>query len=202
MLMRWRTRGTGAATSVALAGALALGWLAPSAMAGTGPTETNTAASPSRAASSATADAPGRLILRLAGSTSAGELRQVVEAVGGRVVATQPALQMAVVDGPANLAALLRAKPWVTSVAHDAPVTLTSLGYDPATQAGGLTKVTAITGASGMWKAGYTGKGIDVAVIDTGVAPVPGLSQSDKVVLGPDLSFESQSTSTRFLDSY
>jgi len=33
------------------------------------------------------------------------------------------------------------------------------------------------------------GQGIDVAVIDTGVAPVPGL---DNVVDGPDLSFESQ----------
>jgi serine protease AprX len=90
----------------------------------------------------------------------------------------------------------------VAAVAPAPAVTLTSLGYDPATQNGGMTKVNQLTGATGMWKAGYTGKGIDVAVIDTGVAPVPGLAQSDKVVVGPDLSFESQATSTRYLDSY
>ncbi len=196
--MRWLTRGACVATSFGLAGALALGWLAPSAMAGTGPVD----AMASFDAAKAEADVGGRLIIRLGDASSADALRQVVEAAGGQVVATQPALEMAVVDGPAGLAAVLRAQPWVTSVAHDASVTLNSLGYDPATQTGSMTKVTALTGANELWKAGYTGKGIDVAVIDTGVAPVPGLSRSDKVVLGPDLSFESQSTSTRFLDSY
>lgn len=196
--MRWRTRGACVATSLGLASALALGWLAPAAMAKTGAADTPASSD----AVQVRADAGGRLIIRLTGSPSPGALRQVVEAAGGRVVATQPALGMAVVDGPAGLARVLRAQPWVATVAPDASVTLNSLGYDSATQSGGMTKVTAITGANEMWKAGYTGKGIDVAVIDTGVAPVPGLAQSDKVVLGPDLSFESQSTSTRFLDSY
>jgi serine protease AprX len=196
--MRWRTRGAYVATSLGLAGALALGWLAPTAVAGAAPTGPVASSD----AATASADAGGRLILRLVGPVSTDALRQVVHAAGGRVVATQPALEMAVVDGPVGLAAALRSQPWVATVSHDRSVTLSSLGYDPATQTGGMTKVTAITGASGMWKAGYTGKGIDVAVIDTGVAPVPGLSQSDKVVLGPDLSFESQSTSTRYLDSY
>jgi serine protease AprX len=194
--MRWQTRGARVATSLALAGALALGWLAPTAAASTVPAQATASLE------AAAADTGGRLIIRLAGSASPGALRQVVEAAGGQVVAMQPALEMAVVDGPAGLAAVLRTQPWVSAVTHDASVTLNSLGYDPATQTGAMTKVTAITGASGMWKAGYTGKGIDVAVIDTGVAPVPGLSQSDKVVLGPDLSFESQSTSTRYMDSY
>lgn len=47
-----------------------------------------------------------------------------------------------------------------------------------------------------------TGRGIDVAVIDTGVAPVPGLNAAGKVINGPDLSFESQLASTRYLDGY
>ena len=47
-----------------------------------------------------------------------------------------------------------------------------------------------------------TGRGIDVAVIDTGVAPVPGLNTVGKVINGPDLSFESQVSSTRHLDGY
>src|SRR3954462_942849 len=40
-----------------------------------------------------------------------------------------------------------------------------------------------------MWNAGYTGKGVDVAVIDSGTVPVEGLN-SGNVVYGPDLSFE------------
>ena len=201
--MRWRTRNVGVVTSLGLAGALAVAGLAPAASAaGAGTGRVGDTSSGASAAAGAERDAGGRLIVRLAGSPSAEALRRVVEAAGGRVVATQPALGMAVVDGPAGLAGVLRAQPWVQNVAHDAAVELTSLGYDAATQNGGMTKVTQITGATGMWKAGWTGKGIDVAVIDTGVAPVPGLAQSDKVVLGPDLSFEGQSTSTRFLDSY
>ncbi|MGF1647014.1 MAG: S8 family serine peptidase [Kineosporiaceae bacterium] len=47
-----------------------------------------------------------------------------------------------------------------------------------------------------------TGVGVGVAVIDTGVAPVPGLDARGKVVNGPDLSFESQATNTRWLDGY
>lgn len=47
-----------------------------------------------------------------------------------------------------------------------------------------------------------TGRGVTVAVIDTGIAPVAGLSTSGKVVNGPDLSFESQTENTRYLDGY
>jgi len=47
-----------------------------------------------------------------------------------------------------------------------------------------------------------TGQGVTVAVIDTGIAPVEGLTTSGKVVNGPDLSFESQAEGTRYLDGY
>jgi subtilisin family serine protease len=53
-----------------------------------------------------------------------------------------------------------------------------------------------------MWKAGYTGKGVDVAVIDSGVTPVNGLSKAGKVIHGPDLSFESQSADLRNMDTF
>jgi len=57
-------------------------------------------------------------------------------------------------------------------------------------------------GAFAYWNAGYTGAGVDVAVIDTGVAPVPGLDTPGKVIHGPDLSFESQSTNQRYRDTF
>jgi len=47
-----------------------------------------------------------------------------------------------------------------------------------------------------------TGKGVTVAVIDTGIAPVEGMTSAGKVVNGPDLSFESQADGTRYLDGY
>jgi hypothetical protein len=57
-------------------------------------------------------------------------------------------------------------------------------------------------GAGEMWNEGWTGKGVDVALIDTGVVPVDGLSAKNKVVNGPDLSWESQEPSRRYLDAY
>jgi len=68
--------------------------------------------------------------------------------------------------------------------------------YDPATDANSLDNITTLTGAQAWWDAGYTGKGIDVAVIDSGVVPVAGLDATGKVVNGPDLSLESQATAT------
>ena len=57
--------------------------------------------------------------------------------------------------------------------------------------------LTSQMGAQAWWNAGYTGQGVDVAVIDTGVAPVTGLNGSGKVVYGPDLSLESQNSKFR-----
>jgi serine protease AprX len=75
-----------------------------------------------------------------------------------------------------------------------------SLGYDPA-DTGSLGQVTALIGARTEWAAGDTGQGIDVAVIDTGVAKVKGLTGGN-VVNGPDLSFDSQATATRNIDLF
>ncbi|MCP5030664.1 MAG: S8 family serine peptidase [Actinomycetia bacterium] len=47
-----------------------------------------------------------------------------------------------------------------------------------------------------------TGAGIDVALIDTGVSPVAGLDGADKVVHGPDLSFEGTTPEVAYLDTY
>jgi serine protease AprX len=55
--------------------------------------------------------------------------------------------------------------------------------------------------ADWMWARGYTGDGVGVALVDTGVVPVEGLT-SGNVVNGPDLSFESQTDGARYLDSF
>ena len=76
-----------------------------------------------------------------------------------------------------------------------------SSAYDPTTDPYSMQNVAAGDGAPAWWSRGLTGNGVDVAVIDTGVAPVPGLSGSDKIVNGPDLSLESQNPSLQYLDT-
>jgi serine protease AprX len=71
-----------------------------------------------------------------------------------------------------------------------------------------MSTVTSTTGARTLWtrtdSAGQTitGKGVGVAVIDSGIAPVKGLDAVGKVVNGPDLSFESQAANLRYLDTF
>ena len=64
-----------------------------------------------------------------------------------------------------------------------------------------LAQVRTVIGAATGAAQSLTGKGVGIALIDTGVAPVPGIPVS-QVVNGPDLSFESQSPALRYLDTY
>jgi serine protease AprX len=64
-----------------------------------------------------------------------------------------------------------------------------------------MASVNAIIGADRLHKAGLTGSGIGVALIDTGVVPVDGLSRSN-IVNGPDLSLEGQTPELRYADMY
>jgi serine protease AprX len=65
-------------------------------------------------------------------------------------------------------------------------------GYAPSVET--MPEVTSAIGADRLWSRGVTGAGVGVALIDTGVVPVQGLT-SGNVVNGPDLSFDSQSPS-------
>ena len=76
-----------------------------------------------------------------------------------------------------------------------------SSAYDAASDPYSMQNITAGDGVQAWWQGGYTGKGVDVAVIDTGVAPVAGLNAPGKVINGPDLSLESQNPSLEYLDT-
>lgn len=65
-----------------------------------------------------------------------------------------------------------------------------------------LADIAALIGADRLRAGGLTGSGVDVAVLDTGIAPVPGLDAPGKVINGPDLSFDSQVAGTRYLDGF
>jgi len=74
--------------------------------------------------------------------------------------------------------------------------------YNAAADMNSMLNTTQYSGATQWWNAGYTGAGVDVALIDSGVSPVAGLNTPGKVVYGPDLSLESQSPNLRNLDTY
>jgi serine protease AprX len=75
------------------------------------------------------------------------------------------------------------------------------LGSNTTATATTLAQVRTLIGAGTGTAASLTGKGVGVALIDTGVAPVAGLPAS-QIVNGPDLSFESQASNLRYLDTY
>src|SRR5918992_5799662 len=127
---------------------------------------------------------------------------QQVERLGGRVGRKLRIINGFTADVPAGQLGRLSGSPAVASVTENEPVAMQAAAYTPTTDAGSLYTTTLATGAQAYWKAGYTGKGVDVAVIDTGTPPLPGLDGAGKVVNGPDLSFESQADNLRYLDAY
>ncbi len=92
-----------------------------------------------------------------------------------------------------------RGKKSTSSTSTDTDVA-TSDVYEPATALGSMYNVVDQIGARTLWKHGFTGQGVDVAVIDTGVSPVPALSDPDKVVAVVDLSFEAHVPEATYLD--
>jgi hypothetical protein len=125
-----------------------------------------------------------------------------VEGSGGSI-----GRRISIIDGfvarvPETRLSDLRGAPGILSVTPDARVHLlgTIDGMDPAKYAGSWLKVARNTKLVDMWHNGWTGAGIDVALIDSGVAPVPGIDM--KVVNGPDLSFDSQAENLTNVDTY
>jgi serine protease AprX len=107
-------------------------------------------------------------------------------------------LRTAVLAVVATTAAVLP----VGSASAGAVVVPRSSGAGVALTDGSMYNVVDQIGARALWKAGFTGKGVNVAVIDTGVAPVDALSGADKVVAMVDLSAEAGVPEAEFRDTY
>eukprot|EP01041_Mallomonas_annulata_P019950 gene19950-39516_t len=143
----------------------------------------------------------------------------VVRAVAGRVDEARVAFvvlggtvatDLPIIDGfagsidPAELGRLDTSAA-IVSVTPDQ--TLEPMSTDPGLgdvrrDTGSMSAITRITGAQRLWDAGFVGQGIDVAVIDTGVAKVPGLDRPGKVIDGPDLSFDNVEPTLRATDAF
>jgi serine protease AprX len=157
---------------------------------------------PAAASTSGTVD----IIVREANPATT-DAETLVERLGGAV-----GEQLSIIGGfsatvPADILQSLVANPAIESATVDAAVQLqstTDWANDSVTyqNSGSMFKTAKFVLARTFWDAGYTGQGIDVALIDSGVAPVEGLTLPGKVVNGPDLSFESQNPDFRYLDTF
>ena len=143
-----------------------------------------------------TGDAPERAVAQLGGSVT-----QQYEIIDGFAALV-----------PAGAVDLLAGRRDVAAVTPNATVRFEAAGwedatglgnYNPNTFEGSMYRVAqSVVKADEYWKAGHTGAGIDIALIDSGVVPVEGLVQPGKVINGPDLSFESQADNLRYLDTF
>ena len=82
---------------------------------------------------------------------------------------------------------------------HAAPAAAEAVGWEVEGTTATLDHVARATGADKAHSDGLTGQGVGVALIDTGVAPVEGLTD---VWHGPDLSLDSQAEDAHHLDVY
>jgi serine protease AprX len=137
--------------------------------------------------------------------TRPGQLDEVVSALGAAgvpVTRTVRIVDIAVVRASALQADAIAAAGVVAEVTPDVSVQLQGGTYDASTDANSMLNINRLLKADQAWTYGATGQGVDVAVIDSGVTPVAGLAAAGQVLNGPDLSFESQSASTRYLDTF
>ena len=133
----------------------------------------------------------------------AGDLpEQLVEASGGTVGLRLSIIHSFSAELPRGAVEWLAASPAVEAVTPNVALQMQGVSYSPVMDLGSIDHTTDIIGATSFWQAGFTGRGVDVAMIDSGVSPVDGLNGKGKVVLGPDLSFESQAPNLRYLDTF
>lgn len=149
----------------------------------------------------AAASAPQQVVVR-GGAGCTAAVAATITRLGGTVTRPLGILNGAAAMVPGDELGALRSNPCVAAVTPDGSVSLSSFGgYDPTADVGSLYNTSQMLGAQNFWKSGYTGKGVGVALIDTGVTPVQGLSNGN-VVNGADISFDSQSPSLQYLDGF
>src|SRR5437763_8773166 len=118
---------------------------------------------------------------------------QAITLLGGHVDMPLPIIDGVSATVPADRIATLEATPGVTAVTPNRPVTFSGQYGEGSGVASAV--YSDVVRASKTWDQGYTGQGVGVAVIDTGINPVGDLA--GKVVGGIDLTREGNN-----VDSY
>jgi serine protease AprX len=178
------------------------------------------AAAPERARGDSN-DGMTKVIVRMLPGVTA-KPADVVGTVGGHVDRSLPTINGFSAWIPAANMAQLGSTPGVLEVTPDAALNVSApeastsgtkgkkvegfVDSDFATKGGGpsfarldVATVSRLVNADDVRARGVDGSGIDVALIDTGVAPVAGVGPT---INGPDLSFDSQVPGFQYLDAY
>ena len=140
-----------------------------------------------------------RWIVRVKGSPRPVE--SAVVRLGGRVSARVALIDGLIVDLPASAVNPLRGTAGVMSLTPDAHLKAQAAVWDPVGDIGSPNVLSQVTGAQAYWAAGFTGKGVDVSLIDSGVAVSDGLP-AGKVIYGPDLSWDTNNPALRNIDNF
>jgi serine protease AprX len=127
-----------------------------------------------------------------------------VERLGGQVGRDLDLIDSFTAELPADAVARLEGAPGVAEVTPDGTVHLQGARWRPDKDRdrGSLARMLRNAEVDEVRSETLTGKGVTVALIDSGVAPVDGLDDPGKVINGPDLSFESQVPEVRYLDTF
>jgi serine protease AprX len=142
------------------------------------------------------------------GGTDPAAAELAVRRAGGTVGARLGLVDSFAATVPADGVDTLRAAPGVTSVTPDGQVRMAGRNWLADAESTTIANVTRMIGAQDVWTkkdaAGrtVTGKGVGVAIIDSGIVPAKGLADAARVVNGPDLSFESVQPNLRHLDTF
>ena len=162
------------------------------------------AAGPASSAEPAASDPATQRVIVRESATAGDAPERAVATLGGRVLSELSSMDSFVAALPEGGIAALRGVPGVEEVTPDGEVTLLGGNRDDRWiadegQPGSLSDLTA---AVSYIQRFVDGKGVGVALVDSGVAPVEGLNAPGQVVNGVDLSFESQAPNLRYLDTF
>ncbi len=129
--------------------------------------------------------------------------QRAVEHSGGTVGQSLPIVNGFVAQVPADSERALGASAGVVAVVGDDRMSGWA-GDASSAQAAATpgTSLDEVREAIGAAQSGATGTGIDVAVIDTGMVPVPALADAGKVVQGPDFSNQGRDKHLAHLDTF
>jgi serine protease AprX len=130
--------------------------------------------------------------------------QSAVERHGGTVGQSLPVVNGFVAQVPAGSERALGATAGVAGVVVDSPMKGWADAGNAAAPAAATpgTTLAQVREAIGADQSGATGDGVDVAVIDTGMVPVPALAAPGKVIQGPDFSNQSRDRDLAHLDTY
>jgi serine protease AprX len=132
--------------------------------------------------------------------------QRAVEHNGGTVGQSLPVVNGFVAQVPAGSERALGAAAGVAAVIGDGRVSgwadNGSSAQNAAAAATPGTSLDEVRDAIGASQSGATGAGVDIAVIDTGMVPVPALAGEGKVVQGPDFSNQGRNSHLAHLDTF